>query len=163
MDKINTPVDEENDPEEIVEEVEEVLDAGVSDTESDEDEIEDDAIDSDELDDDEDEVGDLSDTEPYLHINNQVISIHETYSNYYSTDKITTPILTKFERAKLLGIRTEMIVNGAVPIISKPYPNDPYKIALEELKQKKIPLIIRRTLPNGKHEDWRLEDLIIKH
>jgi hypothetical protein len=33
------------------------------------------------------------------------------------------------------------------------------KIALEELNQKKVPFIIRRPIPNGGTEYWRLEDL----
>ena len=35
-----------------------------------------------------------------------------------------------------------------------------YEIALLELKANKIPLIIRRRLPNGGYEDWRTEELI---
>lgn len=33
---------------------------------------------------------------------------------------------------------------------------DPLDIAEKELKQKKIPLIIRRYLPDGSYEDWRV-------
>jgi DNA-directed RNA polymerase I, II, and III subunit RPABC2 len=30
-----------------------------------------------------------------------------------------------------------------------------------ELRERKIPIIIRRFLPNGTFEDWKLTDLII--
>jgi hypothetical protein len=30
-----------------------------------------------------------------------------------------------------------------------------------EYKAKKIPLLVRRYLPNGQYEDWRLEDMVI--
>ena len=96
--------------------------------------------------------------------NDYVISVEKTYSNYYNNDKITMPYMTKFEKAKLLGVRAEMIASGDKPmveIVGKV--NNAYEIALMELKQKKIPLIIRRTLPNGKIEDWRVEELIIKN
>ncbi|MDA7573720.1 DNA-directed RNA polymerase subunit omega [bacterium] len=96
--------------------------------------------------------------------NDYVISVEKTYSNYYNNDKITMPYMTKFEKAKLLGVRAEMIASGDKPmveIVGKV--SNAYEIAVMELKQKKIPLIIRRTLPNGKIEDWRVEELIIKH
>ena len=94
---------------------------------------------------------------------NDIVSVHETYSEYYASAKITSPFLTKFERAKVLGVRAQMLASGAEPMISPPFPEECYNIALMELKEKKIPLIIRRYLPNKKFEDWRLEDLIIKN
>ncbi len=39
---------------------------------------------------------------------------------------------------------------------------DPLQIAMKELKARKIPLIIRRYLPDGSYEDWRIEELIIE-
>jgi hypothetical protein len=36
---------------------------------------------------------------------------------------------------------------------------DGYLIALKEFEQKKIPFILRRPLPNGGCEYWRLSDL----
>lgn len=138
---------------------EQVLDTEVSENESDEEEQEDASIESDGS---VDITEELSDSDIEINRPSNIISIHETYSNYYSSDKITTPLLSKFEKAKILGVRAEMLSNGAEPVISKPYPNNTYLIALEELRQKKIPLIIRRTLPNGNIEDWRLEDLIIR-
>jgi DNA-directed RNA polymerase I, II, and III subunit RPABC2 len=38
---------------------------------------------------------------------------------------------------------------------------DPLVIAHKELVEKKIPLIIRRFLPDGSYEDWPAEDLIV--
>lgn len=37
---------------------------------------------------------------------------------------------------------------------------DPLQIAIKELSQKKIPLIIRRFLPDGSFEDWSVSELI---
>ena len=74
------------------------------------------------------------------------------------------PYMTKFEKAKLLGVRAEMIASGDKPLVEiVGKVNNAYEIAVMELKQKKIPLIIRRTLPNGKVEDWRVEELIVKN
>jgi len=74
----------------------------------------------------------------------------------------TIPILTKYEKTKILGLRTKQLNNGA-----KPYVNvnnniiDGYLIALAELEEKKIPFIIRRPMPSGASEYWHLYDLEI--
>ena len=36
---------------------------------------------------------------------------------------------------------------------------DPLQIAIKELREKKIPLIVRRYMPDGKYEDWTCEEL----
>lgn len=74
----------------------------------------------------------------------------------------TLPILTKYERTRVLGQRAKQINNGVKPLI-KVSENilDGYIIAEMELKEKKIPFIIRRPLPNGGLEYWKLEDLEI--
>lgn len=38
---------------------------------------------------------------------------------------------------------------------------DPLKIAQKELRERKIPMIIRRYLPDNSYEDWSLDELII--
>ncbi|KAI5606993.1 DNA-directed RNA polymerases I, II, and III subunit RPABC2 [Silurus asotus] len=38
---------------------------------------------------------------------------------------------------------------------------DPLQIAMKELKGRKIPIIIRRYLPDGSYEDWGCDELII--
>ena len=35
------------------------------------------------------------------------------------------------------------------------------QIASKELREKKIPFTIRRYLPDGSYEDWRIEELIV--
>lgn len=74
----------------------------------------------------------------------------------------TIPWLTKYERARVLGIRSKQLNHGADAFIEVP-PGmiSGYKIAVEELKAKKIPFIIRRPIPNGGNEFWKLEDLEI--
>tara|TARA_B100000963_G_scaffold278699_1_gene247117 strand:+ start:10428 stop:11291 length:864 start_codon:yes stop_codon:yes gene_type:complete len=72
----------------------------------------------------------------------------------------TFPYLTKFERAKILGQRAKQINNGS-PIFVKVTPNiiDGHTIALLELQQRKIPFIIKRPMPNGSNEYWKVSDL----
>jgi len=88
----------------------------------------------------------------------------EFYKNYkeHSKNKITDPCLTKYEKTKVLAERTQQIESGSliyIPLTSKL--TDAYSIALEEFKQKKIPFIICRPLPNSKDfEYWKLNDLM---
>jgi len=72
----------------------------------------------------------------------------------------TVPILTKYERARILGERAKQLNMGAKPVV--PISDDVidgYLIALEEFNHKKIPFIVKRPLPNGGCEYWKLQDL----
>jgi DNA-directed RNA polymerase I, II, and III subunit RPABC2 len=74
----------------------------------------------------------------------------------------TIPILTKYEKAKIIGIRAQQINGGAEPFI--PVDSnmiDGLTIAHEELMKRKIPFIIRRPMPNGASEYWNINDLEI--
>ena len=72
----------------------------------------------------------------------------------------TLPILTKYEKARILGLRAKQIENGSLPLIELDKSIiDPYLIAIKELEQKKIPYIIKRPLPNGASEYWKVKDL----
>ena len=74
----------------------------------------------------------------------------------------TVPFLTKYEKARILGERAKQInAGGATFIDVDPSIIDGYLIALKELEQKKIPFIIKRPLPNGGCEYWRIKDLEI--
>ena len=74
----------------------------------------------------------------------------------------TLPLLTKYERTRVLGQRAKQINDGATPFVKVPEGViDGYLIALKELEEKKIPFIIRRPLPNRGSEYWHLEDLQI--
>lgn len=84
--------------------------------------------------------------------------------------RITSPYLTKYERARLLGTRALQISQNAPPVVSLnketglDRETDPLKIAQVELQLKKIPLIVRRYLPDGKHyEDWRIDELMFDY
>jgi DNA-directed RNA polymerase I, II, and III subunit RPABC2 len=74
----------------------------------------------------------------------------------------TLPFLTKYEKARILGERTVQLNNGAKPFVEvNAEVVDGYLIALDELAQKKIPFIVKRPLPNGGCEYWKLSDLEI--
>lgn len=75
--------------------------------------------------------------------------------------KITTRYLTKYERARLLGTRALQLSMNAPPLVELDGETDPLKIAAKELRERKLPLIVRRYLPDGSFEDWSLDELII--
>jgi len=72
----------------------------------------------------------------------------------------TIPTLTKYEKARILGQRASQIESGAKPLVSVPeHIVEGYLIAELELKQKRIPFIIRRPIPGGGCEYWNIKDL----
>ena len=72
----------------------------------------------------------------------------------------TIPILTKYEKTRILGERTKQINNGSKPFVEVQNDIiDGYLIACKELEEKKMPFIIRRPLPSGGSEYWHLKDL----
>jgi len=75
--------------------------------------------------------------------------------------KITSPYMTKYERARVLGTRALQIAMCAPVMVELEGETDPLVIAQKELKMRKIPIIIRRYMPDGSFEDWSIQELII--
>ena len=76
----------------------------------------------------------------------------------------TIPIMTKYEATRILGQRAKQIETGAKPLIPvNDTTIDSYVIAENELREKKIPFIIRRPIPNGGFEYWYAYDLELLH
>jgi len=90
----------------------------------------------------------------------QVIDYSEALDKANNTKKTTLPIMSKYERAKIIGYRATQIAKGATPLINTQGIKDPYDKAEKELLEKKTPLIIRRTLPDNTHEDWKIEEFL---
>ena len=83
--------------------------------------------------------------------------------NDYDVKKnITKPILNKYEISTILIMRCEQINNGMQPLIQNYEKFDNIEdIVEEELKQKKIPFIIKRNLRNSV-DYWRLSDMSLQ-
>ena len=103
-------------------------------------------------------------------------SVNHNYDEIYNLAKVqrnkeniiiddlhkTIPLLTKYEKTRILGQRAKQLNNGAKPLVKLDIPLiDGYLIALKELEEKMIPVIIRRPLPSGASEYWHLKDLEI--
>ncbi len=88
---------------------------------------------------------------------------NDIMERYEPSKNVTKNILSKYERVKIIGLRSEQLQRGADPYVevdsTKPFV--PRDVATEELRQRKLPFMIKRTLPNGVDEYWRLDDMII--
>lgn len=130
-------------------------DSEISDEEDDMDNIDDSVIDNDIIDVDS-KIVDKNCL--YKYVNN----ISETpFEIKYITgnDRITKPFMTKYEKVRVLGIRTQQLASGAKPMVKDVTNLTPYEISKLELKMKMLPLIIQRPLPNGNIEQWKVQEL----
>ncbi|KAI0128904.1 DNA-directed RNA polymerases I [Xylariales sp. AK1849] len=75
-------------------------------------------------------------------------------------ERTTTPYMTKYEKARILGTRALQISMNAPVLVDLEGETDPLQIAIKELREKKIPLIVRRYMPDGYYEDWTCEELL---
>jgi len=87
----------------------------------------------------------------------QIISVENFVEK---KNRITSNIMTKYERARILGTRALQLSRNAPTNIDTTGLTDPLKIAEQELILKKCPLILRRNFPNGAFEDWKVSELI---
>jgi DNA-directed RNA polymerase I, II, and III subunit RPABC2 len=78
-----------------------------------------------------------------------------------NTQRRTIPFLTKYEKARIIGKRAMQISKGSPPLVEIGDLESPIDIAKKELMERKIPFIIRRPLPDGSYEDWRVDELRI--
>jgi len=83
--------------------------------------------------------------------------------NSLDKPKISKLIMTKYEFNGIISLRTSQLAMGAIPFVDIKDDiksnMDLRKVALEELKQNKIPYIVKRPLPNNKFEFVRVKDL----
>lgn len=76
-------------------------------------------------------------------------------------DRVTSNRMTKFEKAYILGIRAQQLSLNAPPLVEIDDETDPLKIALKELREGKIPFILRRNLPDNTYEEWSVKEMYI--
>lgn len=116
----------------------------------------------------EEKFSDDSDNEDYeqetMALSTNEIDSEEFYKNYEKNKKNfkTSPVLSKYEKTRIISERVQQLSNGGVPFISNPESyNTVYDIALKELSMKKLPFIIKRSINGSSFELWKLEDLKI--
>lgn len=101
-----------------------------------------------------------------LVISDDIQKVRDTMGN--RKNYITLPWMTKYEFDQLIGLRAMHLSKGAIPLVPLPQGFNIQRnmelraIAIEELKQKKLPYIIKRPLPNGRVEYWPVSALGIE-
>tara|TARA_Y100000817_G_scaffold268615_1_gene225763 strand:- start:131 stop:508 length:378 start_codon:yes stop_codon:yes gene_type:complete len=103
-------------------------------------------------------------TERGANVSLNELDINEFYKDYEKNKKNfkTSPVLTKYEKTRIISERVQQISNGGIPFINNPESyNTIHDIALKELSMKKLPFIIKRTIYGNNFELWKLEDLRI--
>ena len=77
----------------------------------------------------------------------------------------SVPYLTPFEKTKVIGFRANQLSKGAQLLITleanQKHITDVLELARMELEQRRLPFIIKRPMPDGSFEYWRLKDLLI--
>ena len=104
--------------------------------------------------------------ELYNHNNDEIQTlskiVRDNNGNIIDILHKTLPFITKYEKARILGERAKQLNAGSQPFVEiDENVIDGYLIALKEFEEKKIPYIIKRPLPNGGCEYWKLQDLEI--
>jgi DNA-directed RNA polymerase I, II, and III subunit RPABC2 len=91
-----------------------------------------------------------------------VLEYVEAITPKLNDPKKSMPFLTNFERTKILGFRATQLSLGARPFISVPFHvTDIKEIARLELQERRLPYILKRPMPDGTFEYWRLVDLMV--
>ena len=72
----------------------------------------------------------------------------------------TTPYMTKYELARILGTRAMQIARNARVMVDPRGETDPLRLAEMELRARCIPITVRRNMPDGSYEDWNANELI---
>ena len=86
--------------------------------------------------------------------------IHEPIEIINKKGPVSTgpPTLTRFEKARIMGARALQLSYGAPSFIKIPKnATTSLEIAMEELNKRVIPIIIKRTLPNGDFQNISLD------
>lgn len=139
--------DEENDVFEFSEDEEEEED-------DDEEEEDDEEVDND--DDDVDEDGEVINIGS---VETNKVNIESISTRTPDDERITPPILNKYEMTRILGERTKQLIEGAPPLVIVNKGETPVQVAISELLTKKMPFLIKRQMPYPQYEIWKLQDL----
>jgi len=100
--------------------------------------------------------------------------IHKSFDEIYKLSHVTRdengniiddkhktyPILSKYEKTRVIGLRVSQLNKGSKPFVTlKNKILDNSLIAEKELQEKSLPFIIMRPIPNGESEYWKVSDL----
>lgn len=78
--------------------------------------------------------------------------------------KISKMIMTKYEFDAVIGLRTMQLAHGSVAFVNTEgliikSNMELRQVAIQELKEGKLPLLVKRPLPNNRFEEIKVRDL----
>ena len=81
-------------------------------------------------------------------------------------NRITLPYYSKYEYTALMGVRAQQIADGSKILVSldgiqTSHPQFVWKVADLEIREKALPFIIHRRLPDGISEYWSCSELSV--
>ena len=163
------PVETEQDQHEVDEEIDEDTD---NESVDDELEIDDEDVDLEDHDkaDESDEDGENGRDECLYEGSDEEIGddddedvIDELIDYVASEKRRTKQILYRYEYVRCLCDRVEQLIQKAKPMIKDAEHLTPIQIAKLEIKYGTLPFFIIRTLPNGRREKWKVDELSRDH
>jgi len=107
------------------------------------------------------EEEDLNDNDVLEEDSFKIVTYNNILENIDKRPKKSIPIMTKFEKARIKGVRLQQLANNAPPLVDTTGLNSQREIVEKELIERKLPFIIKRTLPNGISEYWKMEEFEI--
>jgi len=102
---------------------------------------------------------DENDISECAHITSYTTTYTDMINDLEKKNRKSIPFLTKYEKSRIIGIRAQQLSQNMPSLVDTTGLNNPIEIALKELKEQKLPFIIRRNMPNGTYEDWRVDEL----
>ena len=89
---------------------------------------------------------------------------YEEYGEAEKKIKIGSIFITRYEKSRIIGARALQLSFQASPFMEiPPDMNDPMEIAAYELRNKHLPITIRRSLPDGSFQMVPVSWLIYEH
>jgi hypothetical protein len=93
-------------------------------------------------------------------MNSEIITYNDSIK---SENRKSINFLSLYEKTSIIGLRKQQLVNGANSYLTKQELNNissMEEIVHKELEMNKLPFMLCRTMPNGKKEYWKLEELL---
>lgn len=90
--------------------------------------------------------------------------IEDNIKKYDANNNETSPFLTIYEKTSMIGLRLSQLSYGAQSALSPEQLESCTsikEIVQKEFETRKIPLMVKRVLPNKNVEYWKIEDMII--
>ena len=90
---------------------------------------------------------------------------NETHTDEFLTEdnRISINRMSLYEFVRVIGTRTKQLSMGAKPMIKNHKGLSSKEIAIQELKNNTLPLIIKRPLPDNRFEIWKINELEKSH